>query len=456
MKKKNKLVSYGIGVLFIILLGIMGYISISDDFEKENPTIIIGDDVYWNLKQDFKITLTDKSGIKYYRIVLKDDDKETVLESNILKEPNQRLDLNIKPPKIDMFFKGNNVSIVVEAIDNSKWNFFNGNEVKESFKVKIDTKKPIANVISNTLAIRRGGSAIAVFEVRDENLKDFYVSFNNDIRFKPIPFYKEGFYACMIAWPVDIIEFKRVNLIAVDKADNITRTKIPLYARKLKVKKDKINITDSFIEDVSTSVLTQMNEKVPTDLVDRFIYENRDLRNKNLKTIKDIVEKNMDYSIVSKYNIKAFRRLRGSKTVAGFAERRSYYYNKVKIDEAWHLGIDWASVKKAKIYCTNQGKVIYKDFLGIYGNTIIIDHGLGLSTLYAHTSNSDVDIDDKIKAKQKIGNTGNTGAVFGDHLHFGVLVNGIEVNPKEWMDKSWIKTRILDILKDGKKAIDQI
>lgn len=92
--------------------------------------------------------------------------------------------------------------------------------------------------------------------------------------------------------------------------------------------------------------------------------------------------------------------------------------------------------------------------MGIYGNTIIIDHKMGLATLYAHTSVSKVNAGDEVQANQMIAKTGSTGAVLGDHLHFGVLVQGIEVNPLEWMDKNWIKTRITDILDESKKVIE--
>ena len=63
--------------------------------------------------------------------------------------------------------------------------------------------------------------------------------------------------------------------------------------------------------------------------------------------------------------------------------------------------MDWASSKRADIIVTNPGKVIFKGYLGIYGDTAIIDHGLGLSTLYAHTSNIDVEVNDEVKTGQK-------------------------------------------------------
>jgi murein DD-endopeptidase MepM/ murein hydrolase activator NlpD len=159
--------------------------------------------------------------------------------------------------------------------------------------------------------------------------------------------------------------------------------------------------------------------------------------------------------MIQDFRPEAFVRLQGSQTAAGFGERRHYFLDNVKIDEAWHLGLDWASVKNDNITISNGGNIIFKEYLGIYGNTIIINHGLGLGTLYAHTTNQFINIGDKVVKNQKIATTGTTGAVLGDHLHFGILVQGIEVNPIEWMDQNWIKTRITEILDASKAIIDQ-
>jgi murein DD-endopeptidase MepM/ murein hydrolase activator NlpD len=80
--------------------------------------------------------------------------------------------------------------------------------------------------------------------------------------------------------------------------------------------------------------------------------------------------------------------------------------------------------------------------LGIYGNTIIIDHGLGLFTLYSHLSAIDVKPGDAIKKRQIIGKTGDTGLAAGDHLHFGVYLDGVAVLPKEWWDEKWLRDNV--------------
>lgn len=454
MRSKNSFGKVLTTLILLIVVAGVGFLFVSPQFEKNKPVVEFEEGIYWNLKDSLKMTLKDDSGIKYYKVIFRDNSKDRVLNSEILTIPQQKIELEIQPPKLDMFFKTKEVSIIVEAVDNSKWNFFDGNNVRATFKIKIDAKRPVANVITNSLAIRKGGSAIAVVEVHDENLKDAYITFNNELRFDLIPFYKEGYYVALLAWPVTIDNFNRVSLVAVDKANNTTKAKVPLFIRDLKIKKDNIKISEKFINNVSASVLEQSSLPVPNELRDIFISQNRELRKNNIEAMRDVSLKLMSKEQINDFKIKPFKRLRGSRTAAGFAERRHYFHNDEKIDEAWHLGLDWASVKKAPIRTTNSGKVVFNEYLGIYGNTIIIDHTMGLLTLYAHTSVSKVNVGDDVRAKQIIANTGATGAVMGDHLHFGILVQGIEVNPLEWMDKNWIKTRITDILEESKKIID--
>lgn len=453
-KKSGSIIKYMLIVLLLIVVATGGYVKFSPEFEQNKPQIVLEDQVFWNLKNKLDITLSDETGIKYYKVSFNDGTKDIELDSQILSTPAKHLELKVKPPKLDMFFKGTKGTITVEAFDNSKWNFLEGNRATKTIEVQIDKQRPVANVIANSLAIRHGGSAVAVVQIKDKNLQDAYITFNDKIRFELIPFYKESYFVSLIAWPVDIQEFKRVSVVATDKAGNTTKTKIPLFIRSLKVKNDDIKISDKFINDVSTNVLEQSGESIPDDLVQRFIKQNQETRSQNVKMIQDIVLKQMDKNLVENFQINIFQRLKGSRTFAGFAEKRHYYHNGEKIDEAWHLGMDWASIKKAPVKISNPGKVIFNDYLGIYGNTIIVDHTMGLSTLYAHVSASDVNVGDDVSKNQKIANTGSTGAVLGDHLHFGVLIQGIEVNPKEWMDRNWIKTRITKILEEAKKNID--
>ena len=132
---------------------------------------------------------------------------------------------------------------------------------------------------------------------------------------------------------------------------------------------------------------------------------------------------------------------------SAFADQRTYIYNGKEVDQQVHLGFDLASFTNVKIVAANRGKVVYADELGIYGNCVIIDHGMGVQSLYGHLSSIDVKAGQMVEKEQEIGRSGMTGLAGGDHLHFTMLVNGNMVNPVEWWDQHWIQDRILRKLK---------
>ena len=128
---------------------------------------------------------------------------------------------------------------------------------------------------------------------------------------------------------------------------------------------------------------------------------------------------------------------------SAFADQRTYIYKGKEVDQQVHLGFDLASFAGTPIVAANRGKVLFADELGIYGNCVIIDHGMGVQSLYAHLSSIDVKAGQTVEKEQTLGRSGMTGLAGGDHLHFTMLVNGHMVNPVEWWDSHWIEDRIL-------------
>ena len=451
---KNSIKGLWIYIALIVFLIAVIFMLFSSMFERNAPKIKVQNEIYWNFQKPINVTISDNIKIKSYEMVFVDGDKKIKLDTKVIKEENGAIDLEVLPPQFDEFYKPKEGSLRIEAFDTSSWNFFKGNQSVSNSKIIIDKKSPVANVITNSYLLRQGGSGIIIVEILDENLKDYYVSFNDEELFELFPFQKKNFYMSIITWPIDIKEFKRVNVVAIDLAGNKTETKVPFYIKSFKEKIDDIKISDEFVNSVSKHVLENSNMNVPSSIVETFVKTNKELREKNLQTIKEVVKKNLPNAADNPFDVKPFIRLPNAATFAQFGERRHYFYNEQKKDEAWHLGMDWASVKRADVLISNPGKVIFKDYLGIYGDTVIVDHGYGLGTLYAHTSSIRVNVDDNVVAGQHIANTGSTGAVFGDHLHFGVLVQGIEVNPNEWLDFTWMKTNVTKTINDAMKVIN--
>ena len=137
-----------------------------------------------------------------------------------------------------------------------------------------------------------------------------------------------------------------------------------------------------------------------------------------------------------------FRQLTNSQVESGFADHRTYVHDGNDVDQQVHLGFDLASTANAPILAANNGRVVLADFFGIFGNCVVIDHGMGLQSLYAHLSSIAVSVDDLVDQGQRIGLSGQTGLAGGDHLHYATLLQGRPVSPVEWWDSHWIEDRI--------------
>ena len=145
----------------------------------------------------------------------------------------------------------------------------------------------------------------------------------------------------------------------------------------------------------------------------------------------------------------AFVQPRNTKVFSNFAETRTYRYEGKDVDTQVHLGYDLASLKKSPVPAANSGVVVYAAPLTIYGNTVVVDHGWGLQTLYAHLSTIEVKEGDEVRKGHELGKSGATGLALGDHLHFEVLIHGISVTPVEWWDAKWIRDHIGRPLREG-------
>jgi len=444
-------------ILFVLLLlGIVAggfYVKFSTDFEHKLPTIYSTKNIYWNTNNKIDIKLYDKSGIKSYNIVLQLDREDILLENVILTQPKQNINLKINYGSFVQIPDGTKGKLIIKATDKSHWSFFKGNTAVAIIDITIDNTKPKLSLVANSKYIRQGGSAVAVIKLSDTNLKEKFLVFAGSEKFELIPFVKGGYYIVLFAWPMGINEFSTTYVEASDKANNKSKLKIPLFINKKDIKIDKIKISKKFIKNTSTDVLKKSNMSVPKNLEKRFKKQNELLRAENIRTIKQQTKKHMDKNLIDSFDIKPFKRLDKSIKTANFAQRRHYYFQDKKISEAWHLGLDWASVRNAPIIVSNKGKVIFDDYLGIYGNSIIIDHKLGLSSLYSHTNKQFVKAGDTVSINQKLAETGATGAVLGDHLHFGILMQGVEADPNEWLDKKWLEQNILNTIQIAKETI---
>jgi murein DD-endopeptidase MepM/ murein hydrolase activator NlpD len=229
----------------------------------------------------------------------------------------------------------------------------------------------------------------------------------------------------------------RAVLVATDKAGNTRQMPLAYEIKNVKYKKSTIALSDSFLQNKVAPLLTDAAKRQgqPSDV---FLAVNKGLRKENEDRIAQITRKATARLLWTG----AFGQLSNSKVEANFADQRTYTYNGAAIDTAYHVGYDLSVTKHYPVEAANGGVVAFAGDLGIYGNTVVLDHGIGLFTLYSHLSSIDVKEGDAVKQRQVLGKTGETGLAAGDHLHYGVYLDGVAVLPVEWWDAKWIRDNI--------------
>jgi murein DD-endopeptidase MepM/ murein hydrolase activator NlpD len=240
-----------------------------------------------------------------------------------------------------------------------------------------------------------------------------------------------------------------VAIVARDEAGNEASIGFVDRVFPKPFRKSRIALDDRFLQRVVPDILTQAPElgidAKTTDLLPAFLKINGDLRRANAERIVAITKATDPARLWEG----AFAPMGGSQVEANFADYRTYVYRGQEVDQQVHLGFDLAAVAAAPLVAANSGKVLHAGWLGIYGNCVIIDHGMGIASLYGHLSSVEVRAGDAVTRGQQIGRSGMTGLAGGDHLHFTMLVHGRPVNPVEWWDPHWIADRIERKLRDA-------
>ncbi len=259
-----------------------------------------------------------------------------------------------------------------------------------------------------------------------------------DQRFRawPMPGGKPGFFSLFaFAWnmpsgtiPLVYASYGGGNDVTSPIAFQFPKKEQPRY------KTSDLKLDDRFIQ----KVVGELDPNGSGDLVARFVKINSEMRKANNKTLSDLRLKTADHFLWSK----PFIRQPGAATEATFADTRNYIYQGKKIDQQTHLGYDLAVTANVGVQASNDGVVVYAAPLGIYGNCIVVDHGYGLQTIYGHLSRIDVHEGDTVKQGQVMGLSGMTGMAGGDHIHFAMQLDGVQIDPKEFWDVHWITDHI--------------
>jgi hypothetical protein len=303
-------------------------------------------------------------------------------------------------------------------------------------EVTVVTQPPTVSVDSEQHYLYLGMADLATFNVAGSWTEAGVRVGDQTFRAWPMPGGKPGLFSLFaFAWNMPPGTIPMV--FASNGAGNDVTSPIVFQFPKKEQPKytaHDMQVSDGFLQ----KVVGELDPNGSGDPVARFVKINNEMRRENNKTLSDLRLKTADKFLFSQ----PFARQSHSQAEATFADVRSYIYKGKKIDQQVHLGYDLAVTQHVGVEASNDGRVVYAAPLGIYGNCIVVDHGYGLQTIYGHLSHIAVHEGDMVKRGQVMGQSGMTGMAGGDHIHFAMQLDGVQIDPKEWWDSHWIKDHV--------------
>lgn len=449
------------GLLFLLLLGVAGLGLLIWKgltwFEGQPPEMALQPEVK-TLGPEVKLLLQVKdgdSGLRSLKVQLVQGElKKVVLEQTF---PGSRwhggtqreveLPLTLTP-KAWGFMEGPAV-LQLESRDYSWRHFFQGNPGELSRPVTIDLTPLRLSFISGNEFLYQGGTGLVVYQVNKPVVRSGLLVNDRFFAGYPLPGMDTGRQLVYFAMPYDSSRPPTLELVAEDASGQIARVRLLYRLKPQRWRQDRINLSDAFL----TAKMPEFQELDPelrrlANPLEVFLRINQQIREKNHRQVQEICAQSQPHSLWQG----TFLRLPNSKPMARFADHRIYLYQGREVDRQVHLGQDLASLERSPVPAANHGLVVFAGPLGIYGQTVILDHGQGIFSMYSHLSEMNVEKGRKVAKGEVLGRTGTTGLAGGDHLHFSMIVQGDFVNPIEWWDPHWLKDQVYRQLSPPKVA----
>ncbi len=451
--KKNLKLWVGLAIVAAILLPLL--VMLGQRLEGSKPNVQLAPSTLAvGVSHELSGTVSDdNSGIRKIWIGLYKDGKEAVLFEKVYagsvlwgQSETRQADfkVTISPEKLGL--TDGDALLRIVARDYSWRGWFNGNRTYIEKSVSIDTRPPQIEILTGAHNVSLGGSGLVIYRLSENCPHNGVKVGDNFFPGHMADGYPDDVRLAFFALAHDQKPGSGIFVQASDSAGNLSKRGFRHYIKKKRYRRDIINISDGFLNSKTPEFSMMVPDSEGLSAVDTFLKVNRDVRRENYEQIIRVTGSPANKKLWEG----RFLRLPKSAPRAQFAERRTYRYKGKDIDKQVHMGIDLASIRQSPVPAANSGKIVFAGSLGIYGNTTIIDHGLGLFSLYAHLSSFARDQGEAVTQGDIIGRTGSSGMAGGDHLHFSMLVHNTFVNPIEWWDAEWIKNNI-----SGKLELEQ-
>ena len=379
------------------------------------------------------------SGLREVRVTLTQGGQEKVLLTQTFPpggEAGQEAEISVTVAPAELGFAEGPATLTATARDRSWRGFFQGRTASFRREVVIDLVPLNLALVGVNHLLHFGGTGVMRYhlnkEVRESGVRvngHFYPGY-------PLPKGEKGEYVAFFPIPLEPPLPFSVELVARPAVGEEVKRPVPLTLKPRKWRHDHMQLSEGFLRQVAATFQVQH-----PDPLQAFLMVNREMRRANHERLRELCQHSRPEPLWSG----AFQRYLG-KPMARFGDKRTYIYQGKAVDHQTHLGEDLASLERSPVPATAAGVVVLAEPLGIYGNTVVLDHGLGIFSMYSHLSRFDVQPGERVEKGARLGLTGATGLAGGDHLHYSVLVHGEFVDPLEWWDPKWHKDQVQTML----------
>jgi murein DD-endopeptidase MepM/ murein hydrolase activator NlpD len=404
----------------------------------DDPTVALKTPVeVVGAKTVLTVTASDQSsGLKEVKVTFSQGDQHRVVAQRAFPPgggPGETAEIPVTLEPKALGFQEGKAALAVEVRDRSWRNFFRGRAATLNQAVVIDLVPLNLSFQAVSHLLHAGGTGAICYRLSKEVKESGVVVGTKFFQGYPNPKGGKGDYVVLFPVPQEGVADFRVELVARPPQGTEVKQVVSLHAKPRRWRHDNINLTESDLRKIAA----RFPVANPNDLMGAYLEVNRNIRRQNHEIFQKVSSNSSPQPLWSG----AFKRFLG-KPMARFGDRRTYVYQNKGVDQQTHLGEDLASLVQSPVYAGNGGAVVLAEPLGIYGQTVILDHGLGVFSSYSHLSQIDVKVGDRVEKGAVLGRTGATGLAFGDHLHFAINLQGEFVDPLEWWDPHWLKDQV--------------
>ncbi|MFZ5448779.1 MAG: M23 family metallopeptidase [Thermodesulfobacteriota bacterium] len=423
----------GLGLIALLVWLVVGRLDFDDPtVALKTPLEVVG------AKTGLIVTAADQdSGLKEVKVTFTQGGQSRLVLDRTFPPgggKGETVDLPVTLEPKALGFQEGKATLTAQVRDRSWSNLFRGRTASLTREVTVDLVPVHLTFQGVSHLLHAGGTGVICYRLNKE-VKESGVQVGGRLyQGFPNPKGAKGDYVVLFPVPQEGPNAFQVELLARPSlGGNDIKQTVSLKSKPRKWRHDSINLSDSFLRQVAS----KLSVPNPNDLLGSYLEVNRNMRKLNHETFNKVCSRSSPQPLWTG----AFQRFYG-KPMARFGDRRAYLYQGKTVDQQTHLGEDLASLVNSAVYAGNNGVVVFAEPLGIYGDTVILDHGLGVFSSYSHLSKINVKVGDKVQKGAVLGQTGVTGLAFGDHLHLSINLQGEFVDPLEWWDPHWLKDQV--------------